>query len=94
MENKKTNEAAAAVGQAVANRPVKTFRIGDVSASVFARKRHVDGEEQTFHSVSFSRSYIDDSGKRRYVKAFDSGDLGPVASVAEHAAEYLRGLNA
>ena len=72
--------------------PLKIFRIDDVSASVFTRRHEVSGEMKTFYSVSFSRSYRDSDGKRRYVKTFNLDDLGKVITVAQQADEYIRSL--
>ena len=73
--------------------PVKVFRMDDVSASVFARERQVQGETRTFYSVTFSRSYKDAAGQRRYTKWFDVDDLGRVVAVAQQASEYIHSLS-
>jgi len=70
--------------------PVKVFVIEDVSASVFAREFQVRGEIKTFYSVSFSRSYRDSLGKRKYIKSFNLEDLGKVIAVAQQADEFIR----
>ena len=74
------------------NAPIKTFLIEDVSASVFSREIPVKGEMRTFYSVSFSRSYRDSAGKRKYVKTFNLEDLGKIVSLAQQADEYIRDL--
>lgn len=89
MDDKKKKSAA---DPQPANRPIKIFIVEDVSASVFAREHTVQGEERTFYSVSFSRSYRDSDGKRRYVKAFNLEDLGKVVTVAQQADEHIRKL--
>src|SRR6185503_7593418 len=60
----------------VSDAPLNVFREEDVSASVFARPRRAKGQSVTYYSVSFSRSYVDASGVRKYTKSFDFGDLG------------------
>ena len=75
-----------------ASGPVKVLRIDEVSASIFARTRTVQGEPLTFHSVSFSRSYKDAAGERKYTKNFDTDDLGAIVSLAQQASEYIHGL--
>jgi hypothetical protein len=52
----------------------------------------MNGEQVTFFSVSFSRSYLDANGKRQYVKSFNLEDLGKVVAVAQQADEYIRSL--
>ncbi len=70
--------------------PIKVFVVEDVSASVFARQFPVKGEERTFYSVSFSRSYRDSLGKRKYIKSFNLEDLGKVIAVAQQADAFIR----
>jgi len=72
--------------------PVKTFRIDDVSASIFSADRTVRGEPVTFYSVSFSRSYLGSDGKRRYAKTFDADDLERIVYLAQQAGDYILGL--
>jgi hypothetical protein len=71
---------------------VKVFVLDDVSASIFARERVIRNKPMTFYSVSFSRSYRDADGVRKYVKAFNLVDLAKVVAVAEQADAYRRGL--
>jgi len=66
--------------------------IDEVSASVFSRSFPVKGESRTFYSVSFSRSYRDPQGARKYVKTFDLQHLGKVVTVAQQADEHIRTL--
>ena len=96
MDSKKKNLSAsaekAAGPQTAANGPVKMFLVEDVSASVFARTQAVKDGERTFYSVSFSRSYRDSTGKRRYVKTFNLEHLAKIVTVAQQADEYIREL--
>ena len=68
-------------------KPLKVFREGDVSASVFGREHN----GVIYYSVTFSRSYEQD-GNRRYTKWFDRGDLPKIIIVAKQADEYLGSL--
>jgi hypothetical protein len=68
-------------------KPLKVFREGDVSASVFDREH----EGQTYYSVTFSRSYKSGSDWR-YSKWFDHGDLPKVAKLAQAAHDHIGGL--
>jgi hypothetical protein len=70
--------------------PLKVIRIDDVSASIFDRKVMVRGEEQTFYSISFTRSYRDSSGKWNYVKSFGLDDLGKLVTVAQQSDVFIR----
>ena len=92
LKNKVVPSASAETAADSASGPVKVFRIEDVSASIFARTRSVQGEPMTFHSVSFSRSYKDTTGERKYTKNFDTEDLGAIVSLAQQASEYIHGL--
>ena len=93
METKKakssTKEAAA---PEATKGPLKVLRIDDVSVSVFARDRQVQGQLRTFYSVSFSRSYKDASGTWKYTKNFDVEDLGKIVGLCQQASEYIDGL--
>ena len=92
MDTKKKKAAEEKSEAPAGAKPVKVFRADDVSASVFARERQVQGELRMFHSITFSRSYKDSSGRWRYTKWFDREDLGKVIAVAQQAAEYIDGL--
>jgi hypothetical protein len=74
--------------------PLKVFRIDDVSVSVFARDRQVQGEDVTFYSVSFSRSYQDANGVRQYTKSFDAEDLGKLVSLIQQCSEFIQSRQA
>jgi hypothetical protein len=91
MDNKKKNVTApAATDQG--NGPIKVFKVDDVSASVFSRIHSVNGEDVTFYSVSFSRSYRESSGVRKYVKTFNIEDLLKVVTVAQECDEFVHKL--
>lgn len=91
MDDKKKKAPAPAEADQ-ANGPIKVFVLDDVSASVFSRDVPVNGQERTFYSVSFSRSYRDSSGTRKYVKTFNLEDLAKVVTVAQQADEHIHGL--
>lgn len=84
-----TNNKKATMADEPATGPVKVIRIEDVSVSIFARTREVSGETITYYSASFSRSYKDASGNRKYTKNFDSEDLGSVMALAQQASEFI-----
>ncbi len=69
--------------------PLRVFRIEDVSASVFARERKLQGSVVTFYSVSLTRSYKDNDGVRKYTKNFDADDLGQLVTVIQQASEFI-----
>ena len=54
--------------------PEKVFRLGNVSASVFANEIEGDGEPRTVRSVNVQRSY-QDGDKTKYVSSFGVADL-------------------
>lgn len=94
MTQKKKNAEESAAASTEAKKPMKVFRIDDVSAAIISRERQIGGEDRVFYSVTFSRSYKDSSGQWRYTKWFDLDDLGKVVSVAQQASEYIHGLQA
>jgi hypothetical protein len=88
---KKKSSETNQVTESEGTKPVKVFRIDDVSASVFVRERMVQGENRQFYSVTFSRSYKDSQGQWRYTKWFDVEDLGKIVTVAQQAGEFIHG---
>lgn len=98
--SKKTKAVPSAVRKAEAQTtatdavhgPTKVFRLDDVSVSLFARERSYQGRPATFFSASFSRSYKDAAGERKYTKNFDADDLGKVAELCKMAADHIDGL--
>ena len=95
MDDKKKKVSAQAEQAAdpqAANGPIKVFVVDDVSASVFSRVFPVKGQNRTFYSVSFSRSYRDPQGSRKYVKTFNLEDLGKVVTVAQQSEEHIHKL--
>lgn len=75
-----------------ANAPIKTFRIEDVSVGIFARERQYQGVPTVFYSASFSRSYKDAAGERKFTKSFDLDDLGKVVELSQRASEFMQNL--
>ena len=69
--------------------PIKTFRIDDVSVSVWTRKHQYKGRLTTFYSFSFERSYKDAAGQYRYTKTFGQDDLGKVIQLCQQANEFV-----
>jgi hypothetical protein len=69
--------------------PIKTIRVEDVSASIWTRTHLIQGEECTFYSVTFERSYKDRDGAYRYTKSFDLDSLGKLVNVAQQTHEFI-----
>lgn len=92
METSKKNKDSrvAKIEETETTGPVKVFRLDDVSVSLFARTRNVQGKPVTFYSASFSRSYKDAVGERKFTKSFDADDLGSVVTLAQQASEFIR----
>jgi len=72
--------------------PIKVCRLEDVSASIFAHEHGARGQETTFYSVSISRSYVDQNGKRKYTSFFTPEALPRVQQVVEEAYAEVRSL--
>jgi len=70
-------------------RPLKSYRQGDVSASVWARDYAVRGETRRFYSITFERSYRDAAGKYRYTRSFSPDDLGSLMSLCQQAGDHI-----
>jgi hypothetical protein len=71
--------------------PVKVFRIGNDSASVFART--IPGKngapDRDVHCVHLQKSYLDDKGERRYTHSFDLYELPNAQRVLTLATDYV-----
>jgi hypothetical protein len=91
-KNKDVPSATEAVPAPAKRLPIKTIRVGDVSASIWSREHQTKDGTLTFHSVSFERSYKDRDGAYRYTKSFDADDLGGLVTAAQEASEYLHNL--
>lgn len=92
MDAKKNNTRTETGAADAVNSPLETFFLDDVSASVFPRDVKTKNGMRTFYGVSFSRSYRDSKGTRRYVKTFNQEDLGKVVTVAQKADDFIRKL--
>lgn len=72
------------------NRPEKTFRLGLISASVFANVRESNGEqrERTIRSVQLQRRFRDDAGWKSST-SFDLSSLPVAIEALRLALAYL-----
>ena len=66
--------------------PIKKFRAGGVSASVWENK---DREGRVYHTVSFERGYKDQQGVWQSTSSLHVNDLPKGALVLQRAYEYL-----
>jgi hypothetical protein len=71
-----------------AKKPEKVFRIGFVSASVFANEAETDGGKRTFRSVNVQRSYRD-GDETRFVSSFGLAELPQAIRVLQLAQEHV-----
>jgi len=69
--------------------PEKSFRLDDVSLSVWMRTYPVRGVLTKFWSITVERSYKDRNGAWRYTRSFDPESLGKVVSLCQQASEYV-----
>ena len=72
------------------NPPEKTFRIGNVSASVFVNN---GSEDREFRSVNVQRSYMD-GDKRKYVSSFGLADLPNAIRALQLAQSFVENQEA
>lgn len=70
-----------------ANLPLKKFRAGAVSATVWSNQTK-DGENE-YKSISFERSYKDQDGAWKTTTSLRMNDLPKAALVLQKAYEYL-----
>ena len=65
--------------------PIKKFRIGNVSASVWERQH----DKGTFHDVSFQRFYVDAENKPQSSNSFGLADIGALKLTVGMAEKFL-----
>jgi len=73
--------------------PETTFRLGNVSASVFVNEVDGDGGKRMFRSVNVQRSYRD-GDETKFVSSFGLGDLPTAIRVLQLAQAYVEGKEA
>ena len=71
------------------NKPEKVFRIGSVSASVFAREIENDNGKRTIRNVNLQRRYRDDEGEWKSTSSFSLAELPQAATVLQLATNYV-----
>lgn len=71
------------------NTPEKTFRAGAISATVWNNMTEKNGETVTYNTVTFERSYKDDSGAWKTTNSLRTNDLPKAALVLQKAYEHL-----
>ena len=72
-------------------KPVKVFRIGYVSASVFLNEVETDSDSREFHSVNVQRSYRNRE-ETKFVSSFGLAELPQVVRVLQLAQGYIERL--
>ena len=65
--------------------PVKKYRAGGVSASIWKNK----GEERDFLNVSFEKSYKDKDGNWQTSTSYNNADLANLCLVTDEARRYI-----
>lgn len=67
-------------------KPVQSFRLGNIKAAVWANKT---GEGKTFYNVTFERSYKDEKGEWNESDSYGRDDLPLLAKVADQAHTWI-----
>ena len=73
---------------AAKTRPIRTFRVDNVSAAIWARTV-VKLEPVTYYSISFETHYEDAKGEQRHSGFFRLGELPKIVSLCRQAEEYI-----
>ena len=71
------------------NKPVKKFRAGSVSCSVFENHGNVNGRETVFPTVSLQRAYKDKSGIWKNSASLRAEEIPKAQLVLGKAYEFL-----
>ncbi|MCA9078643.1 MAG: hypothetical protein KDA93_26695 [Planctomycetaceae bacterium] len=75
------------------NKPEQVYRIGFVSASVFARDVETDGGKRTLRSVNVQKRYKD-GDDTKYTSSFGLGELPQAIRCLQLAQAYIEGHEA
>ncbi len=73
--------------------PETTFRLGNISASVFVNEVDGDGGKRKFRSVNVQRSYRD-GDDTKFVSSFGLGDLPTAIRVLQLAQAHVESKEA
>ncbi len=73
--------------------PETTFRLGNVSASVFVNEANGDGPRRKFRSVNVQRSYRD-GDQTKFVSSFGLSDLPSAIRVMQLAQAHVESKEA
>ncbi len=73
--------------------PETTFRLGNVSASVFVNEVDTDGGKRKFRSVNVQRSYRD-GDETKYTSSFGLSDLPSAIRVLQLAQTHVESKEA
>ncbi|QDT43460.1 hypothetical protein Pan241w_35610 [Gimesia alba] len=74
-------------------KPVKVFRIGFVSASVFVNEVETNLGGREFHSVNIQRSYRDED-ETKFTSSFGLAELPQAVRVLQLAQGYIERIEA
>lgn len=75
-------------------RPEKVFRVGFVSASVFANEVENDDGKRTLRSVNVQKRYLDDQEKPQYTSSFNLAELPQAIRALQLAQDYVERMEA
>ena len=71
------------------SKPIKRFRCGAISASLWVDRKTVEGKPVEYHSISITKSYKD-GDDWKHTNSFSTEDLPKVALLATEAYKYIR----
>lgn len=71
------------------NKPVKSFRCGQVQGAIFAHKKEINKKNVTFYSTKIVKSYMDDKEEWKETTSYNREDLIKVLIVTQKCAEYI-----
>ena len=73
------------------SKPVKTFRLRGISASIFENETHIDGQPVRFFKVSLQRAFKQD-GQFRHNSNFGRDDIPIARLMLSRAWEFILDL--
>ena len=71
------------------NKPLKKFKAGALSATIWENIGQKDGTSAVYNTVSFERSFKDKEGNWQTTNSLRANDLPKASVVLQKAYEYL-----
>lgn len=69
--------------------PIKKFRAGNVSATIWKQTTKIDGKDVEFYNATIERNYKDKQDAWQQSSSFQKNDLVKLDTVLRHTIDFL-----